>query len=268
MMRKRVAVLALSLVAGLAAGACSPQPSGPAEKKPEAKAGQPAAKPEPAPPAKAEPEKAAPPAAAAEEKVMLEILPGPLGGGTPAALVVDPKTMEPVSDPPRPQVPLMAPPGLVNLAAGKPVTTSSREEPTVGELSYVTDGKKGPDDYVEVFAADKQWMQIDLGASAPLYAVAVWHFTREQRYYHAVVVQVSDDPDFLQGVHTIYNNDYGNAAGQGAGADKEYCENHYGRTFDAKGIKARYVRLYSTGNTSSDFSDYIEVEVWGKPAAP
>jgi hypothetical protein len=35
---------------------------------------------------------------------------------------------------------------------------------------------------------------------------------------------------------------------------------------DAKGVKGRYVRLYSAGNTSNKMNHYIEVEVWGKPA--
>jgi len=32
------------------------------------------------------------------------------------------------------------------------------------------------------------------------------------------------------------------------------------------GVKGRYVRLYSQGNTSNDMNHYIEVEVFGSPA--
>jgi len=32
------------------------------------------------------------------------------------------------------------------------------------------------------------------------------------------------------------------------------------------GVKGRYVRLYSNGNTANRLNHYIEVEVWGKPA--
>ena len=35
---------------------------------------------------------------------------------------------------------------------------------------------------------------------------------------------------------------------------------------DAKGAKGRYVRLYSSGNTSNDMNHYVEVEVYGSPA--
>jgi hypothetical protein len=36
---------------------------------------------------------------------------------------------------------------------------------------------------------------------------------------------------------------------------------------DAKGVKGRYVRFYSNGNTANKLNDYIEAEIWGKPAA-
>jgi hypothetical protein len=36
---------------------------------------------------------------------------------------------------------------------------------------------------------------------------------------------------------------------------------------DAKGVKGRYVRLYSKGNTTNKLNHYIEVEVFGKSAA-
>jgi hypothetical protein len=35
----------------------------------------------------------------------------------------------------------------------------------------------------------------------------------------------------------------------------------------AKPIKARYMRLYSNGNTSNDNNHYIEVQVYGRPAS-
>ena len=76
----------------------------------------------------------------------------------------------------------------------------------------------------------------------------------------------ANDPDFTQDVKTLYNNDHDNSAGLGAGKDKEYVESNEGRLVDAKGVKARYVRLYSKGNTSNDRNNYVEVEVWGKPA--
>jgi hypothetical protein len=38
-----------------------------------------------------------------------------------------------------------------------------------------------------------------------------------------------------------------------------------GRLFDPKAVAARYVRLYSNGNTVNDLNHYVEVEVYGTP---
>jgi len=78
-------------------------------------------------------------------------------------------------------------------------------------------------------------------------------------------VQVADDPDFITNVRTLFNNDIDNSAGIGVGEEMHYTETNEGRLIDAKGLKARYVRLYSNGNTSNDLNHYIEVEVYGKP---
>jgi hypothetical protein len=80
-----------------------------------------------------------------------------------------------------------------------------------------------------------------------------------------VVVQVADDADFIENVRTVFNNDIDNSAGLGVGKDLHYTETNEGKLIDAKGVKARYVRLYSNGNTSDDLNRYTEVEVYGKP---
>ena len=80
------------------------------------------------------------------------------------------------------------------------------------------------------------------------------------------VVQVSDDPAFKTGVNTIFNSDFRNELGLGAGKDLNYIETYQGKLIDAKGVKGRFVRLYSNGNTASKLNHYIEVEVWGTKA--
>jgi hypothetical protein len=167
----------------------------------------------------------------------------------------------------RPRPPFMVPEGTENLAKGRPVTGSD-SEPVIGELRCITDGdKEGTDGkYVEL-GPNRQFIQIDLGRTSAIYAIVVWHYHGEGRVYHDVVVQVADDPDFIEGVRTLYNNDYDNSAGLGIGSDLEYIEDYRGRLIDAKGAAARYVRLYSRGSTSDDRNHYIEVEVHGKPAA-
>jgi hypothetical protein len=80
-----------------------------------------------------------------------------------------------------------------------------------------------------------------------------------------VVVQVSNDPAFVDGVKTIFNNDQDNSTGLGIGRDREYFETNEGKLVDAKGLKARYVRLYSRGSTFTDqLNRYTEVEVYGQ----
>ena len=70
--------------------------------------------------------------------------------------------------------------------------------------------------------------------------------------------------NFTTNVTTVFNNDIDNSAGLGIGTDLHYIETHEGKLIDAKGVKGKYVRLYSNGNTSNDLNHYIEVEVYGK----
>ena len=83
--------------------------------------------------------------------------------------------------------------------------------------------------------------------------------------YFDVVVQLADDPDFISNVRTLFNNDIDNSAGLGVGTDMHYVETNKGELIDAKGARARYVRLYSSGNNFNDLNHYIEVEVYGRP---
>jgi hypothetical protein len=195
-------------------------------------------------------------AARAEDKMPLKTeLPPPSLNGTPVPINVP--NLEPrLKGWPAFEVPV----GTVNLAKGKKVTASD-SEPVVGTLDLLTDGDKSADEgsWVEL-SSGKQWVQIDLEKSASIYAVAVWHFHSQERAYRDVIVQVSDDPTFAKGVTTIYDN-------SAAGKDRPYVESYLGKLIDAKGVTGRYVRLYSNGNTTNKSNHYIEVEVFGKPAA-
>jgi len=159
--------------------------------------------------------------------------------------------------------PFYVPKGTRLLSLNRPVK-SSDTQPVIGELSFVTDGEKsGGDGYFVELGPGKHWVQIDLGASYILNAVLIWHYHSQARVYRDVIVQVSDDRDFLKGVVTLFNNDHDNSAGLGIGKDKEYIEVSEGRLIDPKGVKERYVRLYSDGNTANDLNHYVEVEVYG-----
>jgi hypothetical protein len=194
-------------------------------------------------------------------------LPRPLFQGTPKNIKPSP-TLEKYIDKPRP--PFHAPEGVTNLALNKKIT-SSDPAPIIGELDLLTDGDKEGFDgsYVELGPA-VQWAQIDLGTAAEIYAVVVWHYHAEGRVYHDVIVQLADDPDFIDNVRTIYNNDFDNSSGLGLGKALEYIDDFRGKLIDAKNARGepargRYVRLYSRGNTSNDLNHYIEVAVYGKP---
>lgn len=159
----------------------------------------------------------------------------------------------------------LVPEGTVLLSAGKPVT-SSDDAPIIGDLTLITDGDKdaGEGYFVELLDG-LQWVQIDLEQSAAIHAVWLWHFHSQKLAYNDVIIQISDDPEFKTGVTTVFNNDYDNSAGMGKGSDQPYVESRFGKVVDAKGTKGRFVRLYSSGNTSNEMNHYIEVEVYGKP---
>jgi hypothetical protein len=205
------------------------------------------------------------PAALAQDqgKEVLKIqLPKPMFVGTPKNIRTP--NLETITG--RPRGPFMVPAGTVLLSSGKPVTSSDKE-PVIGEISYVTDGKKsGEDGYYVELGPMLQWVQIDLGKSQELTAIVAWHYHSQARVYRDVIVQASDDKDFISGVTTVFNNDHDNTSGLGAGKDKEYIETFDGKLFDPRGVRARYVRLYSGGNTSNDMNHYVEVEVYGLPA--
>ena len=159
--------------------------------------------------------------------------------------------------------PFFVPKGTVLLSVNKKVTSSDMQ-PVIGELDMIADGEKsGGDGYFVELGPGPQWTQVDLGASHPLHAILIWHYHSQARVYRDVVVQVSDDPAFKSGVTTVFNNDHDNSSKLGAGKDKEYIEVAEGRLVDPKGVKGRYVRLYSNGNTTNDLNHYVEVEIYG-----
>ena len=206
------------------------------------------------------------PAAAADTAGLVPIdikLPKPMFVGTPTDTKV--ANLEKPLGKARP--PFLAPEGTKNVALGKPIA-SSDEEPIIGEIEMITDGDKEAADgsYVEL-GPFVNHVTIDLEAMHEIYAIVAWHYHKQARVYFDVVVQVADDADFITNVKTVFNNDIDNSAGQGVGKDMHYMETNEGRLFDvlAEGVKTRYVRLYSNGNTSNDLNHYIEVEVYGKP---
>ncbi len=161
--------------------------------------------------------------------------------------------------------PLLIPKDTVNIAPKATITTSdAKASPRV--LVKITDGdKEARDSSVVLLRKGPQYLQFDFGAPKELFAIVIWHAHDTPKVYHDVIAQVADDAEFTKNVRTLFNNDKDNALGRGTGADREYFETNEGKTIDAKGEKAQFVRLYSKGSTDSSLNEYTEVEIYGRP---
>ncbi len=188
-------------------------------------------------------------------------LPKPLFEGTPEPLNV-PNLEKPLG---RPRPPFLAPAGVTNVALHKPVSGDDTN-PVIGEVEMITDGNKSGVDgsYVQL-KPGVQTIVIDLQARHTIYAILMWHYLKEARSYKSVVVQTADDPDFITGVTTLFNNDNDNSGGLGIGPGKRYVETSEGKLIDAKGVEARYLRFVSNGSNRTPDNHYVEIEVFGKP---
>jgi len=195
-----------------------------------------------------------------DEKELLKLeLPKPMFVGTPRNIRTP--NLEKITG--KMRGPFYVPKGTKLLSLEKPVISSDMM-PIIGEIEYVTDGEKSGEAgcYVEL-GPGLQYVQIDLGDSFDIHAILVWHYHSQARVYRDVVVQVSEDPDFISDIKTVFNNDHDNSSGLGMGRDKEYIETNEGKLIDPRGVLARTIRLYSRGNTSNDMNHYVEVEVYG-----
>jgi len=198
------------------------------------------------------------------ETIELSIeLPDPVFIGTPQSLQGVTNLEKPLG---HARPPFYVPADITNVSADK-LITCSEEYPVIGEVKMVNDGDKEAADgsYVEL-GPGVQIVTIDLGTEHDIYAILLWHYHLQARVYFDVVVQVANDPDFITNVATVFNNDIDNSAGLGIGVNKHYVETFEGKLIDAKGVRGRYVRLYSNGNSSDELNHYVEVEVFGKPA--
>ena len=191
-------------------------------------------------------------------------LPAAAFKGTPKDIQIGPN-VEPLSDKPRP--PMMVPAGLKNVALGAKLTCSDKNA-SADMLAKIVDGNKdASDDSIIFLRKGTQWVQLDLGKVYETFAMVIWHAHNTAKVYHDVIVQTADDPDFIQNVRTLFNNDQDNASGLGVGTDREYFETNEGKLIDTKGAKARYFRFYSKGSTESAMNEYTEIEIYGRVPA-
>jgi hypothetical protein len=192
------------------------------------------------------------------------VMPKPLFAGTPLPDSNPPPNLDKSG---KPTLEVQAPEGVSLLSKGKPVTSSDPAPLPSGDaesLKLITDGdKEGDDGFFADLMPGKQWVQIDLGESKEIWLVWLWHFHKQAVIYRDVVVQVSDDPE-MKNATVVYNNDFDNSAEFGVGQDQSWVETNNGRAMPVKGVKGRYVRLWSNGRNIDDMNQYIEVEVYGR----
>lgn len=175
-----------------------------------------------------------------------------------------PNLEKPDGDTVKKRLSFKVPKGAANVALGKPVMASVKV--IAGSLQLFTDGDaQGFSDTCVELVDGLQWIQIDLGSEFELWEILLWHYAMCNQVYFDVIVQCSNDPDFKNGVTTLYNNDFKGEAGFGKGADPCYVETNYGRLIDGKGTRARYVRFYGNGSISSSATQWVEAYIYGIP---
>lgn len=173
---------------------------------------------------------------------------------------------------------LTVPKDAFNVALRKKVTSSDGYA-VVGELDMVTDGNNsGGEGALLEIGPGRQWIQIDLGGTFEVFAVAIWRhpYDYPTHVYHDMVVRVAGDAEISRDVRTVFNNDHDNSLGLGKGSDYEYQEGHYGKVIPCTdphphGVSGRYVRIWTGRHTAGrdeeqPMTQYAEVEVWGVPS--
>ncbi len=150
-----------------------------------------------------------------------------------------------------------------NLALSKAITFScgGNTSPELANDGVSSDASR----FTRLGGSGTQWMQIDLGQAYNVNRIKLWHYFGDSpqypRIFRDVIIQLSNDPTFKSGVSTVFNTDKNNDAGQGEGQDSEYIEDKNGKEIVFDTIKARYVRLWSSGSNLSSSNIYTEVQV-------
>ncbi len=143
-----------------------------------------------------------------------------------------------------------------NLATGAVVSGVA-----AGQGARITDGVIAPG--AEPAATlTGAFAQLDLGGLHYIGGLTVWHAFGDGRRYQDVVFELADNPAFTNST-IVFNNDADNSLGLGAGTDAPYTETAAGKQVLFAPTPARYLRLWSQGNTVNDANHLVEVEVYG-----
>jgi hypothetical protein len=146
-----------------------------------------------------------------------------------------------------------------NLATGKPATFSENLDD--GDAYTLTDGDLNADNYAGINKGGPQWLQIDLGVSRIINGAKLWQYYKDKRTYNDVIVQLSDTEDFSDAT-TVFNNDTNNTSNMEYGRDAKFTASSFGKDIVFDPVKARYIRIWSNGNTVNDATHFVEVQVY------
>ena len=96
----------------------------------------------------------------------------------------------------------------------------------------------------------------------------MWHGFAAPYVYRDVVIQVSNDKTFKEGVITVFNNSRDKKSRFGIGPNQPYVESRNGLLLDTSGpdklgVMGRYVRFWSNGNQIDSLNRYMEIAVIG-----
>ena len=151
---------------------------------------------------------------------------------------------------------------LIELQA---IDTQGRNVALYKTGSRVTDNDFGE----EAWIAYGDYYQVDLGARYDIKTVNMWRYWVDRRSYHNTVVALSENGTFAEGDRLVlFNADYTNRFGFGNGIDMEYPESAKGISFSVSDVRrantyeARYIRLYSAGNTYNSDNHLVELQVF------
>lgn len=171
-------------------------------------------------------------------------------------------------------IPGLGAPKVVNVAQGKKASAHWKKDGSNASnnnqrpVDMAVDGKKDSTDNYGEFGADNKaessYLQVDLG---DVYDVTKLHLVRyfgDGRTYPNTTIVLSEDDTFYASDTVAYNSDAENKNGFGKGTDQAYAESKEGRDFDAKGAKARYVRVYMNGREQNKgtTNHVVELEVF------
>lgn len=165
---------------------------------------------------------------------------------------------------------IFVPADATNLLSRNCKVASSDSSLQKASLSLIVDGNKEIDETQILVlnpAIAKQWVQLDFGQEKEVFALCIWHDYTRAYVYQNMVVQLSNDPDFLTGVATVFNNDRNDELGFGKGKDKVYVETFEGRPVAVNGVKSRYMRVYGQCRLYPQIH-YIEIEAYGRDPIP